>query len=72
LTPGAAGTLSNSQCTINGVGTTVNGSGPTLTLNLAVTGASGYLGTKNIYLWASDTEGLSSGWQNKGTWTPGH
>ena len=70
LTPGAAGTLANSQCTLNGSGTTASGSGPTLTLNLSVSASTSFLGTKNIYLHAQDSAGLSSGWRNRGTWTP--
>jgi hypothetical protein len=70
LTPGAPGTLANSQCTVNGTGTTVSGSGATLTLNLSLTGSSSFLGTRNIYMLAQDSQGLSSGWQNRGTWTP--
>ena len=68
LTPGT-GTLSNSQCTVNGTGTTVSGSGPTLTLTLSVNATAGFFGTKNSYMWTQDNEGLNSGWQTKGTWT---
>ena len=61
----------NSQLVIiSGVGTTVIGSGATLTLNLSVTASPGFLGTKNIYMVAEDSEMLSSGWQKLGTWTP--
>ena len=70
LTPGTAGTLANSQCTVNGTGTTVSGAGATLTLNLSVSAASGFLGSKNIYMLAQDSEGTDSGWQNRGAWTP--
>jgi uncharacterized repeat protein (TIGR03803 family) len=70
LAAGSAQTLSNSQCTLNGRGTTVVGSGPTLTLNLSLTAASGFVGEKNIEMWVSDIQGKSSGWQTAGTWTP--
>jgi hypothetical protein len=29
-----------------------------------------FVGTKNAYMLAQDSEGLSRGWQNRGTWTP--
>ena len=70
LTPGSAGTLANSQCTLNGAGTTVSGAGATLTLNLSVSATSNFLGTRNIYMLAQDCRGVSSDWQNRGTWTP--
>ncbi len=70
LTPGSAGTLANSQCTINGLGTTVVGSGPTLILNLSVTASPTFVGTRNIYMVAEDSATSTSGWQIRGTWTP--
>jgi uncharacterized repeat protein (TIGR03803 family) len=70
LTAGSGQTLSNSQCTLNGRGTTVAGSGSTLTLNLSLTAASGFVGEKNIDMWVSDMQGYNSGWQTEGTWTP--
>src|SRR5208282_2549253 len=70
LAAGTAGTLSNSQCTVNGAGTTASGSGPTLTLTLSVSATATFVGTQNIYLAAVDSEGSNSGWQMRGTWTP--
>ncbi len=67
---GTAGTLANSQCTVNGAGTSASGSGPTLTLTLSVSATAAFTATQNIYMAAIDSEGLSSGWQDKGTWTP--
>ena len=49
LTPGAAGTLANSQCTLTGYRTTVSGSGSTLTLNLALSATTNFVGNKNVY-----------------------
>jgi hypothetical protein len=43
--------------------------GNTLTLNLPMTFAPGYAGTKNIYMYAADVTGSNSGWQQQGTWT---
>jgi hypothetical protein len=68
-TPGAATTLQNNQCSLNVASTSVVLSGNTLTLNLAMTFAPAYAGAKNIYMYAADTSGSSSGWQLSGTWT---
>ncbi len=68
-TPGAATTLQNSQCSLNVAATSVVLSGNTLTLNLAMTFAPGYAGTKNVYMYAADVSGSNSGWQTMGTWT---
>jgi len=69
LTPGS-GTLSNSQCTISGSGTSVVKSGNNLTLNVAVTASSTYTGKHNIFLLAEDNRAAKTGWVNQGTWTP--
>ncbi|MBV9155070.1 MAG: hypothetical protein JO097_02335, partial [Acidobacteriaceae bacterium] len=70
LTPGSSGTLANSQCTINGTGSSVTTDGDTLTLNLSVTASSSFEGPKNIYMRAADNSSAITGWVNKGTWTP--
>jgi hypothetical protein len=69
ITPGIAGTVSNSQCTLSGVGSSVNTSGNNLTLSTALTFASGFTGQKSIYLYAAGSNG-NSGFVGKGTWTP--
>lgn len=51
ITPGS-GTLQNSQCSLNGVGSSVALSGQILTLNLALTFSSSFSGAKNIYMQA--------------------
>jgi len=67
--PGAATTLQNSQCSLNLAATTVVMNGNALTLNLAMTFKTAYAGAKNIYLYARDVSGTTSGWQTEGTWT---
>ena len=62
-------TLQNSQCSINVGSTAASLSGNTLSLNLAVTFAVSYSGTKTIYLWAADAGGANSGWRSRGNWT---
>jgi len=69
LTLGSTATLSNSQCTIGGGTFSVTGSGNQLVLNVPVVFAASYVGAKNIYGFASDNAGLSSGWQILGSWT---
>ena len=69
ITPGS-GTLSNSQCTITGSGTSVARAGTTLTLNLAVTASSTYTGTKNIFMFAEDNSLVNTAGVNAGAWTP--
>jgi imidazole glycerol phosphate synthase subunit HisF len=49
--------------------TSVVRNGNTLTLNLPMTFQPAYAGAKNIYLYAADVSGSSSGWQQLGTWT---
>jgi hypothetical protein len=67
-TVGTAGTLSNSQCSINAGAATVTTSGSDLTLNLPVTFTAGYAGAKNTYMYASGSS-AASGWQAMGSWT---
>jgi Putative Ig domain len=70
LTPGVAGTLANSQCSIDGATSSLTVSGNNLTLSLATTFKAGYLGLKNIYMRGMNQAGSDSGWQVMGTWTP--
>ncbi|MGI8990259.1 MAG: beta-propeller fold lactonase family protein [Bryobacteraceae bacterium] len=69
IAAGAAGTLSSSQCTVDGSGSSASGAGNTLTINLAVSFNANYAGPKNSYLLAIDGSGLASGWQARGSWT---
>jgi hypothetical protein len=68
-TPGTATTLQNSQCSLNVAATTVAVSGNALTWNLPLTFQPGFAGAKNVYLYATDTAGSNSGWQQRGAWT---
>jgi len=65
--PGS-GTVGNGQCTISGTGSSVNGSGNTLTLTLAITFSASFAGNKVVYTSAGDKSSLNSGWQALGTW----
>ena len=66
---GSAGTLSNSQCTLNGSGSSVSASGNTLALGLSITFKPAFAGLQNVYGYAIDNGGNGSGWQTLGTWT---
>ncbi len=70
LTPGVAGTLSNSQCTLNGESSSVNVAGNELTLNASLTFASTVVGPRNVFLVGVGIDEQYSGWVKAGTWTP--
>jgi hypothetical protein len=70
VTPGSASTVSNSQCTLSGTGSSISRSGNTLTMNVALTFSSTFTGLKNSYVYASGNDGLNTGWVQAGTWTP--
>ena len=69
VTVGQSGTVQNSQCVVNGASSSTAGSGSNLTLNVAVTFQSAFMGAMNVYMDAYD--GTDAGWQQKGTWTLG-
>jgi hypothetical protein len=69
LTPGSASTLSNSQCTLNGTGSSASGSGNTLTLALSIAFKPAFGTLQNVYGYAYDNGGNASGWQTLGAWT---
>jgi len=71
LTPGAAGTLENSQCAINGGASGVSASGTNLTVQLAISFKAAFAGAKTVYMQAIDRGGLDTGTQARGTWTVG-
>lgn len=66
LVPGTAGTISNSQCSISGQGTSAVVSGNSLTLTLAVSFAASFRGNRVIYTAAQSVSNVSSGWQTMG------
>jgi Divergent InlB B-repeat domain/NHL repeat len=70
LTPGTAGTASNSQCTLNGGSSSVTAAGNNLTVNVALSSSGAFVGAKNVYLYAAGLSGQTSGWVKEGTWTP--
>jgi hypothetical protein len=64
-----SGSVGNSQCTVNGTGSSAAGNGTVLTLTLNVTFGAGLSGERVIYLAARDVgETLNSGWHALGVW----
>jgi hypothetical protein len=69
VSPGGAGTVSNSQCIVDAGASSFSGSGNNLTLTLALTFKPGFSGGKNIYMDVVSNTNALSGWQAKGAWT---
>jgi len=68
LTLNGSGSVSNSQCTVAGAGSSVNLSGNNLALTLNLTFSAAFAGNKVTYMAARDLEGDNSGWGALGTW----
>jgi hypothetical protein len=68
VTPGVAGSVSNSQCTVSGLRSKYTVRGNSAALTVAVT----FIGKTPLttYLFASDKNGSSTGWVAEGSWTP--
>jgi hypothetical protein len=69
LPVGSAATVENSQCRLVGAGSSVVGSGADLTLTLNLTFKAAFAGAKTVYMYVSDSGGLESGTQSRGSWT---
>ena len=69
MTLGTVGTLSNSQCIVDGGASSKSTSGNNMTLTLALTFKPVFNGAKNVYLNVFNKASISSGLQAKGTWT---
>ncbi len=68
VTPGS-GTAENSQCILNGAGSSTSGFGQALAVSFSLTFKNAFAGPKDIYMRALDTGSLDSGWQTVGSWT---
>jgi hypothetical protein len=70
IKPGAAATLQNSQCVLNGATSSATVSGNNLTVTFDVTFLPGFVGEKNIYLLAkNNSTNMESGCTPRGTWS---
>jgi len=61
-----AGSVSNSQCTISGFGSSAIGYGNSMTLTLNITFSAAFAGDKIIYMAGRDVVENNSGWQTRG------
>ena len=68
ITVGSSNSLSNSQCTISGSGSSTSTAGSNLTVNLAVSFTAGFAGSKNTKMQVQGFSG-QSGWVAMGSWT---
>ena len=66
---GAASTLRNSQCGVAAASLLLAPSGHTLTMNVAVTFTTSFVGAKTIFAKATDQSGFASDWTQLGTWS---
>ncbi|MDQ6705553.1 MAG: hypothetical protein M3Z85_06275 [Acidobacteriota bacterium] len=69
LAPGGNTAIQNSQCTLNGLGTSISGESNTLTFTLNLKFTNAFAGVKKIYMYTADSAGRNSSWQNRGSWT---
>jgi hypothetical protein len=63
-----AGSIGNSQCTVNGSASYASQTGQSIYLTLNITFSPSFAGDKTVYLDARDTGVKDSGWQAVGTW----
>ncbi len=69
LGPAGTGTLSNSQCSLNGASSSIVSSGSSSTITVSLAFKAAFAGAKTLYLYADDTVGNVTGWQTKGSFT---
>jgi len=71
LNIGSAGTIQNSQCTVNGSGSTLTGSGNNMTFVVTMNFSPSFAGLKQTYMWVQNNKGVpdSAIWQDLGSWT---
>src|SRR5262249_51076247 len=69
ITLGSAGSVANSQCSVNAAGSSVSGSGTPRPPTAALSFPSAFAGAKTNFVVVADSAGQSPGWQAMGTWT---
>ncbi|MBL8239297.1 MAG: hypothetical protein JNM66_17865 [Bryobacterales bacterium] len=68
-TPGAAGSIQNSQCTVYGTGSSVSASGTDLTLNIRIGLIGSFAATsQKMYVWIVDNGQAGTGWIQTSSW----
>jgi uncharacterized protein (TIGR03437 family) len=68
--PGAATSISNSQCTLNAAASSATGNGNTLTLVASLTFKPSFTGQRHIWMQAVDYNNVTSNWLVYGVWFP--
>jgi hypothetical protein len=66
--PGLAGTASNSQCTIDGAGSSFTETASNVILRVAVKLSPSFSGPKSLFMSTLDVTSATSGWLNSGSW----
>ncbi|MCX6602055.1 MAG: hypothetical protein NTV52_00465 [Acidobacteria bacterium] len=66
LTLGGAGSVSNSQCSVAGTGSSATVTGNTLVITLNISFTTSFGGNKVIYAAARNTDGVTAGWRTMG------
>ena len=69
LVPGPVGTVENSQCLLDAGGSRVSGAGTDLTVDVALSFKSSFVGSKTIWSWAMDSSAAVADWRTLGAWT---
>jgi hypothetical protein len=64
-----SGSVSDSECTVFGAGSSASGGGNTFTLTLNMSFKPAFAGNRAFYLAARDVAEHNSCWQALGTWT---
>jgi hypothetical protein len=69
LTPGSNAIAANNQCTLRGLNTTVAKGTTSIVVTMDLSFSSAWFGPKNIYLLATESTTINSGYVLVGTWT---
>ncbi len=69
IKPGGPGSVQNSQCILDGLGSSTSATSLDIKLKLSLTFSPTFTGVKNIFTQASDLGSGSTNWQNRGEWT---
>ena len=69
LAAGSDAQVSNSQCTLNGVGSGGTGAEANLTVSYKLNFSAGFAGTQKIYMQAVDNNSVIEAWHQMGTWS---
>jgi hypothetical protein len=68
VVPGSTTVVSNSQCTLKGINSTVVIGTTSMVVTLDITFSANFFGAKNVYLYGAEP-GINSGWTLVGGWT---